>query len=95
MLHFGLDFLFAGFRQRQLPLTPSSSEEGKGYAIGQTRFKVSMKALNLWAFMRVYDYTPEPDRNEECMSLEYMGTCIRLYKRGSSCKRAQPARHKF
>ena len=63
---------------------PSSSEEGKGYAIGQTRFKVSMKVLNLWAFMRVYDYTPEPDRNEECMSLEYMGTCIRLYKRGSN-----------
>ena len=32
-----------------------SSEEGKGCAIGQTRFKVSMKALSLWAFMLVYE----------------------------------------
>ena len=74
---------YLSFRQT-CGLPPSSSEEGKGYAIGQTHFKVSLKALNLWAFMRVYDYTPEPDRNEECMSLEYMGTCIRLYKRGSN-----------
>ena len=35
-------------------------------------------------FMRVYDYTPEPDRNEEPLPLESVEARVRLYKRGSN-----------